>query len=141
MPCKDPEKRRATARKWAAKNKAHLAAYRSKYRQLNHAKQIARERIYYRSPKGRAITRNANLRKRCFTLTLFKSIMKAQGHRCAICALNLRKVPPSKIHADRCHKTKTPRGILCGPCNMGLGNFGDNPAFLKAAALYLKRKM
>jgi hypothetical protein len=40
---------------------------------------------------------------------------------------------------DHCHKTRTVRGLLCGKCNVGLGYYDDNPAFLRKAADYIER--
>jgi hypothetical protein len=57
----------------------------------------------------------------------------AQGDRCAIC----RGRPPR--HIDHDHASGNVRGVLCGPCNMGLGQFQDKPELLRAAARYLAR--
>jgi hypothetical protein len=57
----------------------------------------------------------------------------SQGGVCAIC----RDGKPE--HIDHDHETGQVRGVLCGPCNMGLGLFKDEPARLEAASTYLQR--
>lgn len=52
---------------------------------------------------------------------------------CAICGTT------EQLVGDHDHKTGRPRGILCRKCNLALGNMDDNPARLRAAALYLER--
>lgn len=83
------------------------------------------------------ITRNGNLKKRCFTLALFNEMMLRQEYRCAVCACDLTILTARQVHADHCHRTKTPRGVLCHGCNIGLGAFGDDPVRLTQAADYL----
>ena len=72
--------------------------------------------------------------RRTFGLTVDErdALFAAQGGLCAIC-----RVRPIK-HIDHDHPTGKVRGGLCGPCNMGLGQFEDNPVRLRAAARYLE---
>lgn len=53
---------------------------------------------------------------------------------CAICGTWAALV------IDHCHVTGAARGRLCHSHNKGLGFFGDDPALLRAALRYLKRK-
>lgn len=57
----------------------------------------------------------------------------SQGGVCAIC----RKVP-KRWHVDHNHISGSVRGILCGPCNQGIGQFKDDPILLRTAADYLE---
>ena len=57
-----------------------------------------------------------------------------QGNCCAVCKEALTSSP----HLDHNHETKQWRGALCGRCNVGLGNFRENQAFLQAAVEYLQ---
>ena len=59
----------------------------------------------------------------------------AQRNKCAICKNKL----PVRFHVDHCHNTKKVRGILCGSCNIGIGNFKENIKSLKGAIAYLAR--
>lgn len=57
-----------------------------------------------------------------------------------VCDLCGKKPPHNKkIVLDHCHETHQFRGWLCDPCNVGLGNLGDNLESLTNAVLYLQR--
>lgn len=56
----------------------------------------------------------------------------AHGGRCAIC-----DKPSPDIHVDHCHRTGAIRGLLCPPCNKGLGHFKDDVDRIMSAVAYL----
>lgn len=66
------------------------------------------------------------------------ALLGAQGGVCAICRTDTWPGRHNRPHTDHNHVTGRVRGILCTLCNNGLGNFGDDPARLRAAADYLE---
>lgn len=65
-----------------------------------------------------------------------------QGGLCAICERPERTILRGKVRSlsvDHCHTTGLVRGLLCGPCNLGLGGLEDNIEFLMNAIIYLER--
>ena len=61
-----------------------------------------------------------------------------QGGGCAICGTPLSyDAHYPTPHIDHCHATGVVRGLLCSPCNQGLGYFKDDPDRLRDAAEYL----
>ena len=56
---------------------------------------------------------------------------------CALCGLK----PEShfSLHIDHCHQSSKVRGLLCGPCNQGIGLLKEDPALLKKAITYLSK--
>ena len=71
---------------------------------------------------------------------LRRQILKTAPPKPEICDLCGKKPAHNKkIVIDHCHETNTFRGWLCDPCNVGLGNLGDNLAGLSKAVEYLQR--
>ena len=64
---------------------------------------------------------------------LYEKLLTDQKNKCRICT---RKV--KVLCVDHCHSTGKIRGLLCGNCNLGLGNFKDNKLRLKNAIKYLE---
>jgi hypothetical protein len=78
--------------------------------------------------------------KRKFNMTTdcYARLLEAQDYKCAICKLPEHENVPHKVLAiDHCHTNERVRGLLCTPCNTGLGLYKDNPRLLLAAAKYL----
>lgn len=71
---------------------------------------------------------------------LRRQILKTAPPKPEICDLCGKKPAHNKkIVLDHCHETNTFRGWLCDPCNVGLGNLGDNLEGLTKAVEYLNR--
>jgi hypothetical protein len=62
----------------------------------------------------------------------FADLLAIQDGRCAIC-----RGPMVKPCVDHDHETGLVRGILCDPCNRGLGCFADDRERLQRALAYL----
>jgi predicted nucleic acid-binding Zn ribbon protein len=67
----------------------------------------------------------------------FAEMLAEQGGSCGICPA---AEPGGKgaWHVDHDHATGRVRGLLCHHCNLGLGNFKDEPSRLRAAITYLE---
>lgn len=68
-------------------------------------------------------------------------MLNEQDGCCAICRQPVSMIGSRKhklgAHLDHDHKTGKVRGLLCIPCNTGLGAFNDSPSCLQAAIRYL----
>ena len=72
------------------------------------------------------------------TLDKYNQMVKVQGGGCAICGSKQAKTKRNgRFCIDHNHTTGEVRGLLCAPCNRGMGLLGDNPDTLKLAAEYL----
>lgn len=65
------------------------------------------------------------------------AIKESQNNRCEICGVDLDSIDPRRISVDHHHETGLIRGLLCNPCNVGLGMLKDSPDNLRAAIRYL----
>jgi len=79
----------------------------------------------------------AHLRKYRITPDEYEALASAQNGVCAICG----GVSPKKrrLSVDHDHTTGEVRGLLCQPCNVGLGVFGDSPDALRNAVKYVSK--
>ena len=92
-----------------------------------------------------AKTRNYHL-KRAYGLSdgEYAALLTSQGGVCAICGTadtGTFQGKPKQMAVDHDHATGAVRGLLCAPCNQGLGNFGDDPDRLLTAAKYLAKRL
>jgi hypothetical protein len=98
-----------------------------------------------RFPACRSCSRDRHLARRYrISSAEADALLASQGGACAICREPI-DAWTSDVHIDHDH-TCCPgqstcggcvRGVLCAPCNHGIGRFRDNPQLLRAAIDYL----
>jgi len=71
------------------------------------------------------------------TLEDYNQLFNNQQGCCAICGVHQSELQRA-LDIDHSHKTGEIRGLLCGACNLLLGNGKDNPEILRVAADYLE---
>lgn len=74
------------------------------------------------------------LKRHGMTWDEYYALLNSQGGLCAICGKDLSNARRS---VDHCHERGHTRGILCGPCNTGIGLLRHDPQILVNAISYL----
>ena len=110
-----------------------------RYRERNRAKVLQLTAEWRDGNKDRIAqyTRTYHLKKKGFSTAAYAMALSLQKGACAICKTPFSEMAQKRVHADHCHVTNTPRGVLCHYCNIGLGVFKDSPRLLMAAGDYL----
>ena len=121
---KTQEEKNTYQREWAKKNRHKTRVYDSNWAIKN-------------PDKVRMHRRDQHLKKTYgISLIEFGEMFRSQGYKCMICG---GTEPEGKNwHMD--HKGNVNRGILCGSCNQGLGNFKDDLNRLRSAIEYLEQQ-
>ena len=117
-------------------------AYNKRYAEDENFRAYRRDRddgYYTRSEERRRAQRiQATLKKYGITEEQYNKLAAKQGGVCALCGKPPTGNGPNKrLAVDHHHDSGQVRGLLCGPCNTGLGLFRDDPDVLAAAARYL----
>jgi hypothetical protein len=120
-----PEKGREYNRRWTERN----PNFKKKEKFFTYEYQ---REAYLRLGRSRVL-----MQKYGITADEFDSMLAAQGGGCAICARKDSGAPDRVMSVDHCHESGKIRGILCHYCNVGLGNFQDDPDRIMTAVAYL----
>lgn len=96
----------------------------------------AKARYLARHPEKRARYKfRDRLREYGLSVEDYAGLLKAQGGRCAICGAVMEG--RRGVNVDHDHVMGVVRGLLCRPCNCGLGHFRDDPRLMRVAADYV----
>jgi len=115
----------------------HREAYKARakrYRQMNYQLVMEKQRARSRIPE---VKENRRLGAYGLTREDYQVLLIKQDNSCAICRRSFDHMPKQHIHIDHDHGSKRVRGILCHYCNLGIGNFKDDPQLLIKASEYL----
>lgn len=102
-------------------NKKHVVEWQKKNPDYWHTQKQRQERIAIQ------------WRMRKYNITEEEAVALLKVTDCEICGKDLE----GKGNIDHDHATGKVRGVLCGPCNRGLGIFKDDIALLQKATQYL----
>jgi hypothetical protein len=124
-----PEEKRLLALKGREANK--------RYRMSPHGKKKTSERKKSDSAKARE---RQYLLKREYGLSVeeYNHMFTVQNGNCAICGCNQSELT-RHLAVDHNHDTGLVRGLLCIPCNVGIGNLKDDVKRLQSAIDYLNK--
>ena len=121
--------RDAGRRRYALNPEAHRA--RSKQWRDRHRNRLA--------PKWKDQRRSTTLKAYGLTPAEYDRLLVSQDGCCAICKSADSQHWSGRFQVDHDHDTNAVRGLLCSPCNGGLGMFKDSVDRLLAAMNYLVR--
>jgi hypothetical protein len=139
------------SRAWSANNRDQKLAVGAVYRERTREERNQYMRDRYHGDPDRHISamsawRKANPEKyrdqylrNTFGMTLaeYEALLAKQGGVCAICGH-----PPKHLLAvDHDHANGKVRGLLCTPCNTGIGHLKDSPIRMRRAAEYIESSM
>ena len=130
-------------KRWRAKNVEKVrASNRARYvRDPARAKKI-QDRYRQKYPE-RVAARRRTMRLAIYGLTPadYDARLAAQSGVCAVCHSMDPQHWSGRFQVDHDHATGVVRGLLCAPCNGGLGLLNDDPKRLVAALSYLMAKL
>lgn len=99
------------------------------------------QKVRRRSYRGEASRRYALKKNFGITPEQYDQMLANQGGKCAICkSKNPSRSGSGFFAIDHDHKTGEVRGLLCSPCNSGIGMLRDSTSILRSAIKYLSRK-
>jgi hypothetical protein len=130
---KDREYRRANQERgrqvknaYWQKNKERLSTYHSSHYEANKKRIAARHR------------NEALLRQYGITNAEYEQQLERQRGLCPLCGVEAKNHGDRRGAIDHCHETGVVRGILCGPCNVGLQRIERDVSWAQRAAEYVR---
>lgn len=126
---RNAQNRATNGDQWNATVRAKRAADPETFRAKDRARYLANPEKW----------RRATLKRYGITVQRYDELLTEQGGGCAVCGVT-EQGNGRLLAVDHDHDTGAVRGLLCGPCNAGVGMFQDSPALLAAAITYLRTR-
>ena len=128
----NPEDARKRARDYYKQNTEKVLRYSKEYN-ASHPRETWDEKKLVRTTLSQ---RKSHLRI-AFGISVeeYDALVHKQDGKCAICGIT----PKGNLHVDHDHSTGKIRGLLCNPCNSGIGLLGDDIVIMQAAIRYLDK--
>lgn len=130
-------------KKYNKEHKEDKKQYSIIYREKNHEK-LREGKIKYGQENREKIREKELIRKYGIDKIKYDDLLIKQNYVCEICSKSetvkdKRTNIIRKLAVDHDHVTGKVRGLLCGNCNKGLGNFQDEISLLENAVKYSKK--
>lgn len=124
-------------KKYYAQNKEKLLLKNKEY--LNNNPEKKKEFNARYNKKYREKRKEFLLKKRFgISLDEYNLLFSEQEGCCAICGAHQSELSKS-LAVDHCHSSGKIRGLLCIPCNVGIGNLQEKIEILESAIKYLDK--
>lgn len=141
MPRKDLKARADYLKKYRSDHLNELRAYDKKRNEERSAVNVARVRRWRIDNPEKAKAGDKRRRKphwmRRISRKEYNARLKQQHNRCALCTDPFTTTDPPVL--DHSHARNVNRGLIHNRCNLGLGQFRDDPKICRLAAEYLER--
>ncbi len=116
----NPDRDRATDRRYSAKHRAKLRLRNAEWQR-----------------KNKEVTWKNSLKRYNISPDEWNDMFIEQGGCCAVCGIHQSKLK-KRLHVDHNHSIGENRGLLCGNCNTAIGLMKDNPKIMRNAIKYLE---
>ena len=126
----DKARKKEADRKRNAKNRERVSERNKKYHAEHRDQNLARRKKNW--PKEGLLKRYG------LSLADYDRLLEQQAGGCAICGGVTMWRGEGRLSVDHDHETGEVRGLLCSPCNTGLGHFHDDAERLRRAIIYLE---
>lgn len=129
---------------WNKRTQEQRDSYNAKRREKYASDPEFRKKLIERAksvPSGAPEEKRKRRLKDSFGLSIEEHdfMLTKQGWGCGICGREHSDTTGRRLAVDHCHRTGNVRGLLCGRCNSGLGQFADSEELLRKAIEYLNR--
>lgn len=128
-----PYRTKEKANVWKKANPEKVKKTKKRYKDANKEKIKVSSSIYYPRQRAAYLERHYGV-----TIEQYDVMLKEQDNRCAICG-TAECSSGRNFAVDHDHETGRVRGLLCGNCNVGIGNLRDDINIMKRAIAYLEK--